>query len=92
MEQTEDGVKVTITDNGMGMSAAEHDALLALHEPPVPAPAKKNSMGIGTRNVIKRLRLFYSSQDIVYIESEPGRGTSVILLLPASDNLEQKGE
>jgi sensor histidine kinase YesM len=92
MEQTEDGVKVTITDYGRGMSAAENVALLALHEPPVPAPEKKNSMGIGTRNVIKRLRLFYSSQDIVYIESEPGRGTSVILLLPASDNLEQKGE
>ncbi|MGO4109278.1 histidine kinase [Paenibacillus sp. YAF4_2] len=92
MEQADDGVRVRITDNGMGMSAAERDALLALHEPPVPAPAKKNSMGFGTRNVIKRLRLFYCSQDIVYIESEPGRGTSVILLLPATDNLEQKGE
>lgn len=92
MEQAENGVKVTITDNGKGMSGAERDALLALHVPPVPSPAKKNSMGFGTRNVIKRLRLFYSSQDIVYIESEPGRGTSVILLLPASDNLEQKGE
>ncbi|CAM3416332.1 sensor histidine kinase [Paenibacillus lupini] len=92
MEQGDEGVRVRITDNGMGMSAAERDALLALHEPPVPAPAKKNSMGFGTRNVIKRLRLFYSSQDIVYIESEPGRGTSFILLLPAADNLEQKGE
>ncbi|WP_336774566.1 sensor histidine kinase [Paenibacillus sp. MMO-58] len=85
-----DSVRIVIRDNGAGMTIEERDALLALQEPVQPAPAKKNSMGFGTRNVIKRLRLFYNRQDVVKIESEPGRGTSVILLLPNLSE-EQKG-
>ncbi|SFE45386.1 Histidine kinase-, DNA gyrase B-, and HSP90-like ATPase [Paenibacillus catalpae] len=91
IEQTGENVVVAITDNGAGMNAAERDSLLAMQDPPSPAPAKKNSMGFGTRNVIKRLRLFYNRPDIVRIESEPGRGTSVILLLPKTPAKEQKG-
>jgi Predicted signal transduction protein with a C-terminal ATPase domain len=91
MEQSGEDVRITITDNGAGMSTAERDALLAIQDPPRTAPAKKNSMGFGTRNVIKRLRLFYNRSDIVRIESEPGRGTSVILLLPKPSVLERKG-
>ncbi|MCM3628916.1 histidine kinase [Paenibacillus glycanilyticus] len=92
MEQAGEDVKVTIADNGAGMGMEERDALLALQDPPQTAPIKKNSMGFGTRNVIKRLRLFYNRQDIVRIESEPGQGTSVILFLPGSPLPEQKGE
>lgn len=94
IEHTDEEVRVAIQDNGAGMSADERDALLALQEPPGPvhpAPAKKNSMGFGTRNVIKRLRLFYNREDVVRIESEPGQGTTVILLLPKPSELEPKG-
>ncbi|WP_435169937.1 sensor histidine kinase [Paenibacillus glycanilyticus] len=89
IERSGENVKIVIRDNGAGMTIEDRDALLALQEPTKPAPAKKNSMGFGTRNVIKRLRLFYNRQDVVRIESEPGRGTSVILLLPQGE--EQKG-
>ncbi|WP_127490795.1 sensor histidine kinase [Paenibacillus glycanilyticus] len=89
IERSGENVKIVIRDNGAGMTIEDRDALLALQEPAQPAPAKKNSMGFGTRNVIKRLRLFYNRQDVVRIESEPGRGTSVILLLPQGE--EQKG-
>ncbi|NIK66769.1 MULTISPECIES: sensor histidine kinase [unclassified Paenibacillus] len=91
IERSGDRVRIVIKDNGAGMKTEERDALLALQEPANPAPAKKNSMGFGTRNVIKRLRLFYNRQDVVNIESEPGRGTSVILLLPNEADVEQKG-
>ncbi|MCK9859467.1 sensor histidine kinase [Paenibacillus sp. ATY16] len=91
IERSGENVKIVIRDNGAGMTIEDRDALLALQEPVQPAPAKKNSMGFGTRNVIKRLRLFYNRQDVVRIESEPGRGTSVILLLPYPPGEEQKG-
>ncbi|WP_336788145.1 sensor histidine kinase [Paenibacillus sp. MMO-177] len=91
IERSDGNVRIVIRDNGAGMTAGERDALLTLQEPAEPAPAKKNSMGFGTRNVIKRLRLFYNRQDVVRIESEPGRGTSVILLLPNPSEKEQKG-
>ncbi|WP_201006394.1 sensor histidine kinase [Paenibacillus glycanilyticus] len=87
IERSGENVKIVIRDNGAGMTIEDRDALLALQEPAQPAPAKKNSMGFGTRNVIKRLRLFYNRQDVVRIESEPGRGTSVILLLPQGEEL-----
>ncbi|GMK46761.1 hypothetical protein PghCCS26_38900 [Paenibacillus glycanilyticus] len=91
IERSGENVKIVIRDNGAGMTIKDRVALLALQEPAQPAPAKKNSMGFGTRNVIKRLRLFYNRQDVVRIESEPGRGTSVILLLPHPPGEEQKG-
>ncbi|GLX67574.1 sensor histidine kinase [Paenibacillus glycanilyticus] len=91
VEQAGDGARIKITDNGAGMTAAQRDALLALQEPPQPSSLKKNSMGFGTRNVIKRLRLFYNRQDIVRIESEPERGTTVILLVPKLSDHDKKG-
>ena len=41
-----------------------------------------HSTGIGMRNVIRRLQLFYGMQDVVEIESAVGKGTTVRLLLP----------
>lgn len=38
--------------------------------------------GIGIQNVFRRLTLFYGDLTSVRIQSEPGRGTKVIILLP----------
>lgn len=42
----------------------------------------EGSNGIGMANVIERLELFYKERGLAEIESEPGKGTSVILKLP----------
>lgn len=77
-------VTVSIADNGEGMSEEDRQALLRQDA----AAAKKQSSGLGTKNVFKRLQLFYGREDLVHIASESGKGTTVMLRLPAS----QEGE
>jgi len=82
-------VIVEISDNGVGMD--EKMIKKILQEPyteerlSMDADSNiedENSNGIGMRNVLRRLQLFYQCQDIMEIESPPGRGTIVRLKLP----------
>ncbi|MEI0736827.1 ATP-binding protein [Paenibacillus sp. JTLBN-2024] len=75
---------VSISDNGAGMSGEIRDSLLHYDEAsPKNADGKSgHSTGLGTRNVFKRLELFYDRKDLVRIESAPGAGTTVILRIP----------
>ncbi|MFC4103235.1 sensor histidine kinase [Paenibacillus xanthanilyticus] len=41
------------------------------------------STGLGTRNVFRRLRLFYGEAGLVEIDSEPTHGTKITLRIPA---------
>jgi sensor histidine kinase YesM len=52
--------------------------------------SKGHSTGLGMRNVIRRMELFYQQQDLVEIESAPGEGTTVRITLPATA-LEKRG-
>lgn len=74
---------VAISDNGVGMSEETRASLLDVNAEPEAEPAKGQSTGLGTRNVFKRLALFYGKKDLVHIQSDPGRGTTVVLRLPA---------
>ncbi|MFC0214014.1 histidine kinase [Paenibacillus chartarius] len=71
-------VTITITDNGQGMDEETRQSLLRLEE----VSAKKESSGIGTRNVFKRMELFYGCPQPVTIESEPGKGTKITIRVP----------
>ncbi|WP_348651694.1 sensor histidine kinase [Paenibacillus silviterrae] len=73
-----EGVQIAIQDNGRGMTEEMRQALLRLEG----ESDKKQSTGLGTRNVFKRLQLFYGRHDLVSISSTPGKGTTVTLLLP----------
>lgn len=75
---------VSISDNGAGMTEEVRNSLLHYdEEPPMDRDGKSgHSTGLGTRNVFKRLELFYDRKDLVRIESAPGAGTTVILRLP----------
>ncbi|MEB9892702.1 two-component sensor histidine kinase, partial [Bacillus cereus] len=48
----------------------------------------QRSTGLGLQNVFKRLQLFYGRQDIVELESEIGRGTTIRLRLPIYEEVE----
>jgi sensor histidine kinase YesM len=75
-------VIVEIEDNGKGMSKETIEDILADDDNDIFDQDTKLRRGIGLRNVINRLRLFFNSNDVIEIKSEPGTGTCVILKLP----------
>ena len=75
----EDEVWVVVADNGTGMDEKTLNAIKNPRE-----EGKKlsgHSTGIGIRNVIYRLKLYYG-KDEFQIESEVGKGTRITLRLP----------
>lgn len=81
------GVLIRIADNGAGMSEEARLALLRLEAEP--GKEQSQSTGLGTRNVFKRLQLFYGRGDLVDIASVPGEGTTVTIVIPAGKEGEQ---
>ncbi len=73
-----DSVIVEIEDDGLGMEQEEMEQILAERY----VNESDNSNGIGFINVVKRLRLFYSMDDIIHIESELSKFTKVVLKVP----------
>jgi len=81
-------VIIEIHDNGSGMEKETKEKLLAFikgNGEQVNVKGKTahgHSTGIGIRNVIRRLQLFYDKRDVVEIESVIGQGTTIRLKLP----------
>jgi two-component system, LytTR family, sensor kinase len=76
---TEEGrLMVEVEDDGVGM-APEHDAAS-----PVSGLVRPGT-GIGMRNVRERMQVLYGTLAAVEINSRPGRGTKVTLLMPILD-------
>ncbi|MBU9712043.1 sensor histidine kinase [Evansella tamaricis] len=71
-------VTIEIQDDGNGMSEQKIHEILEGKQ----VPTEGHSTGIGFSNVVKRLRLFYSNEDVIHIESIIGRGTKVVLKIP----------
>ena len=46
-------------------------------------PKKGHTTGIGINNVIQRLRIYFKEEDVINIYSAKGRGTKVIIRIPA---------
>ncbi|AZS13393.1 sensor histidine kinase [Paenibacillus lutimineralis] len=85
--------RVAISDNGAGMSKEVRDSLLNYDSNRLEArevPEKGHSTGLGTHNVFKRLELFYNKKDMIEIESAPGKGTTVIIRIPATGEEESR--
>jgi sensor histidine kinase YesM len=68
-----------VEDSGVGMAAAEVRRLLAAGDDDEYAGEE----GIGLHNVIKRVRLATGGRGSVELESAPGAGTKVRIMLPA---------
>ncbi|AZN42018.1 sensor histidine kinase [Paenibacillus albus] len=79
VKQEEDHVIVQVEDTGQGMSLEQIEKLLSEAES---STYKGHSTGIGIRNVLHRLQLFYGVEDIISIESKIGEGTCITLTLP----------
>jgi two-component system sensor histidine kinase YesM len=71
-----DAMIISICDNGVGMEAAQLEALAAgLIEP-------RQSSGVGVRNVQDRIRLYFGTEYGVRYESTPGAGTTATIRIP----------
>ncbi len=83
-----DRIHVEVIDNGEGMDGAVKRRLLRYaqgtcsEEDVASERPKAQSNGIGVKNVIRRLQLFYQRNDIVEIDSEKHKGTIFRLTIP----------
>jgi sensor histidine kinase YesM len=76
----EDHVLVQIEDDGIGMSEEKIRAILD-ETPSTTTKVSGHSTGIGLNNAIRRLKLFYQTEDVITIDSALGKGTLVTLKL-----------
>ncbi|MNI87846.1 Histidine kinase-, DNA gyrase B-, and HSP90-like ATPase [compost metagenome] len=70
---------IEISDNGVGMPEETLQSILRLEA----GAESGKSTGLGTRNVLKRLELFFGAEDLVQIHSRLGQGTTITIRIPA---------
>lgn len=68
-----DQVKITISDDGVGMSQEEIARILE---------RKDQCKSFGLWGTMERMRIFYEDKDCIQIKSEPGKGTMVTIVIP----------
>ncbi|WP_246366937.1 sensor histidine kinase [Paraliobacillus salinarum] len=77
---TERNIVVEVRDDGVGMTKEQLNNLSK--EEHVNEEHTGHSTGLGLRNVIRRLQLFYQKEHVFEIDSTVGKGTTIKLLLP----------
>lgn len=78
VQAVEDGVRITVKDNGKGI---EKERLAEIMEKKTVAVG--DSTGIGLDNVMSRLELYFQKKVITILSDGDNQGTEVILDLPA---------
>lgn len=78
-----EGLTITVSDNGLGMTPDVVERLLTTGPESNRADSTRRGSGIGLKNVQERIRLYFGAEYGVTIESEPDEGTRVTLRLPA---------
>lgn len=73
-------LRITIEDNGCGMNIAQRDLIREVLRNP--GSEKKCDMGIGVRNVITRMKMYYGEGFQAELETEEGTGTKFTFILP----------
>lgn len=80
VENNEDYVRISIEDDGIGMSESTRQKILNCDA--FDNKKSGHTTGIGVANVVQRLRLFFGIEDVIEIKSSPGKGTTMILKIP----------
>ena len=73
-----DDIKISVSDNGVGMRKETADAILD----PLRDDVQTSGNGIGLRNIDERIKLSYGKEYGLSIISEPDNGTTVTILIP----------
>jgi len=77
--QEADYLKIEIEDNGVGMSKS---SISKVYTDELIISEKKNSNGIGLRNIRKRLAIRYNMEGLLNFSSDESSGTCVTLKIP----------
>lgn len=81
-KDSEECLRIEIWDNGAGI---KEDVLRRLNDPQAGSQTSEDSdinSGIALPNIRQRIRLYYGAPYSIHIDSTPGHGTIVTLLLP----------
>ena len=78
-EKTESGMRLTVTDDGRGISPEMLERIEEFHRDRV----FRRDLGVGVQNAIDRVELLYSGQGSVALAAREGGGTLVTVDLPA---------
>jgi len=74
-----DILRITVADNGRGMSAEKIAQVMS--DEPTSAPG-----GYGTKNLIKRIKMYFGEPYGLTLDSSPGAGTVVTLTIRAIED------
>lgn len=84
VQKQDDHIMISVKDNGKGMTDGRIEQVL--HGDDLASDSrhdhKGHTNGIGVRNIINRLELFFGKDNIIEIKSEIGIGTEFILKIP----------
>lgn len=83
-------VRISVQDNGAGMSEETRQKVLDCQR--FENDISGNTTGIGIYNVVQRLKLFFKCDDVIEVESAPGKGTKVILKIPCNSQREKAND
>jgi nitrogen fixation/metabolism regulation signal transduction histidine kinase len=78
----QDATVISISDNGVGMSEETRNSLLHFSSGFASDSPSGQSTGFGSRNVYRRLQLFYGQDDLLNIVSTREEGTTVTIRIP----------
>lgn len=80
--QEDDALKIIVEDNGNGMEPEQLNRLkLSLNQE---GPKETGKTGIGLQNLHRRLKYMFGEAGGLQIESAPGKGTQVAIVMPLS--------
>ncbi len=81
--KADDMLRITIEDNGVGMKKEQVDAINAGQFQHYDEYDEKYHVGM--ENAFQRMHMYYGESVDIHIESEPGEGTTVYIILPKDE-------
>jgi len=81
VESASDGVRLRVTDNGVGIPAEEQARVFEIFHTGLRRPGARRGTGIGLA-IVKKIAESHGGR--VWLESEPGDGASFCVLLPGA--------
>lgn len=79
-EQQENAVCITIRDNGVGISPDRLESIMQELE----SGQHRRVTGIGLASIHELMKIKYGEEYGLFIQSEPGKGTKVVVLFPGN--------